>query len=226
MTYEVIEPAPDPREAVDEDDHTTKYGFHEAKTEAIEAFESARERIVEAVHGYAEVEDVDSKHVRVKAVVPFRVTAYRHDFDEDSVEAVRNEYGREPPGEPTDGFVEVTGSPLYRAIPLQFNRRFGAFRPQTEEDRDTVIAQSVEALESLVVKALEDGSIDVPITVTVQERRFVDEDGDVGAPVPTGGPFEDNDHINTVLVDYEASVGTASYKVDGIVPPEEWEVDQ
>jgi hypothetical protein len=211
MTYDVIEPKPDPSTlAIDPEDYRA----------AVRDFENAREAIVDAVREYTEVvEDTDVRY-RIRAVVPYRVTAYRHDFDDEAVAELKSKYGRTPPGEPTDGFVDVEGSAIFRSIPHTHNQEFPVTYGDDEPEhiRDMHRRQGHEALEASVVSHVEDGEVSVPITKKVQD--VVEDD-------PEAPTFHESKPEPKPL-DYETkertlTIGTATYKVDAIVPPEEWE---
>jgi len=218
MTYDVIKRRPDPNSLALDDEADYRA--------AVRDFTNAREAIVEAVRGYTEVVEDTDRRFRIRAVVPYRVTAYRHDFDPKAVDELKTEYGRSPPGEPTDGFVDVDGSVIFRAIPHTHNQEFlveyANAAHSNEEVRDMKRRQGHEALESTVVKHVEDGEVPVPITVTVLD--LVEDEPEAPRMVePDDEAWLEDDEMTHETKERTLTVGRATYKVDGIVPPDEWE---
>lgn len=208
MTYDVIEPRPDPNDlALDPEDHRA----------AVRDFVNARERITDAVAGYIQVVEDTADRVTLRATVPYRVTAYRHDHDADRVDELKTKHGATPPGDTTDGFVDVDTA-IYRAIPHTCNQEFGI--NHGEDHRAMAVAQAHDHLESTVVTHLEDGEVSAPITVPV-EVIVDDEPQGMVMHEPGDDPYDDDLSYRTKTRPFR--VGTATYKVDGIVPPEEWE---
>jgi hypothetical protein len=215
MTYDLIEPRPEPTSSdIDDPD---------AYNEAINAYEKARERIADAVREYTEVVEDNKARYKIRAVVPFRVTAYRHDFDDHRVDQLRERFGRTPPGEPTDGFVDVSDheSTTYRPVPFSHKQEwaigFGT------DDKTNAKEKAQDALAKTVYAHVADGHVSVPITVTVlEDRRVVD-----GTPVDPygfneGRAPERDDTFEVETVERDFRVGEATYKVDAIVDPDDW----
>lgn len=211
MTYNVIKPRPDPTELALDDEADRRA--------AISDFEDARQAIADAVRGHTEtVEDTDD-YYRLRAVVPFRVTAYKHDFDDDRVEELWEKYGRDPAYKPTDGFVDVSGraSEFYRSIP--FHHDHAISKEYSIPQRRMAKKQAQQAIEGSVIESVEDGKVTYPITKTVHERVEESE------PEPVGMESKDAGLRDETFETKERSfrIGTATYKVDGIVPPGEWD---
>lgn len=218
MTYTAYEPEPEP--------NSDAYDDVDDYRDAVDRYERARDRIFDAVERCVEVVQDNEARYKIRAVVPFRVTAYRHDYDDHRVDKLQEDFGRTPPGEPTDGFVTIDRPPgmsnTFRSVPFTHNQEWAIGFGTDDHSNAKRLAR--DALKKTVYAHVADGRVSVPITATVLEERFVDDDGTVGAPYPAGGPLErDTEPLNVETVEREFRVGEATYKVDAVVDPVEWE---
>jgi hypothetical protein len=211
MTYDLIEPRPEPTTLALDD----AGAYHDA----VKSYEKTRERIVDAVREYTEVVESTKHRYHIRAVVPYHVTAYRYTLDDDAVATLRDDYGRTVRQSPTDGFEDVGDTDVYRSVPCHHREAFTDAYPQDDLARSNVH----HALETSIVSTLEDGEVSVPITRTVQD--VVDKEPDAPRVVePDADPKAHEMDFETV--DRELRIGTATYKVDAIVDPDDWDGGQ
>lgn len=212
MVYTFIEAPTDPNSiATDAEDRRA----------AQRAYGNDCEAVTDAVREYTEVVEDTAERYRLRAVVPFRVTALRHDFDDDRVAELQDEYGATPPGAPSDGWHDVESQTI-RAIPIHQNVEFTPERLARHASAEQIEQrQAHEAIEAGVVKKLEDGEVETPLTVTVTERK--ETDPDVGMLPDDEQVPRDAFEESFELVDRPFRYGTARYRVDAIVTPETWD---
>ena len=147
----------------------------------------------------------------VTATIPFRVTGYRHDVDDDAPDGARRRYD-------TDGWVDF-GDPPKTYITKTFNHQYQTQTDGPDEppdNADQILNLQADALASNVYAALRDGTIERTITheveTTVEDDveppRFVDRDEIL------------NEEQTFEITTEEVDVGTATHRVDAVIPPE------
>lgn len=215
--YDVIETPTDPNDLALDDRGDER--------QARKEWEDDVEAVYDAVRAYTEVvTDVDDDF-HVRAVVPFRITAYRFDLLEDKIE----DMDLRVPAKDTDGWRDLSkhDSTAYRTFQFHHRDVRGVEwqeAAKVEDAREMVRNQVVESLCERVLQALIDGEVDQTIDGTRYEEVAVDAPGAALVDVDEGHlahPSSPDDLYEEREVTYPA--GTAKYRVDAIVSPESWE---
>ena len=157
----------------------------------------------------------DGFALTIRVRIPFRITAYRHDIDREACE--RHDVDPESlPIRETDGWVDIS-EPAYVTID---------FAHHTEEPKQVVEDVEEDALTDFafdgmvngVFESLREGKASKPLTTEVVERVEIEE------PVPRRQTDVDPTDGKAYREEFRTvRVGTARYKVDGIVPPEHFD---
>jgi len=193
--------------------------------QARKEWEDDVEAVYDAVRAYAEVvTDVDDDF-HVRAVVPFRITAYRFDLLEEKIEDMDLRVSAKD----TDGWRDLSKHESVAYRTFQFHHRDvrgveWEDASKVEDAREMVRKQVVESLCERVLQTLIDGEVEQTIDGTRYEEVAVDEPGAALVDAPDAHlahPSSPDDLYEEREVTYPS--GTAKYRVDAIVSPESWE---